>query len=305
MRKEVEKRNEKNEEKGLEVLPDNEKRLTKDPANQALEDKLGTATKTPTEQGAAGGTEEMDDDASDTESVESWDENSLGIEECLFCSYISQSLEDNMGHMTTKHSFFLPDAEFIADLEGLITYLGEKVGVGHVCLWCNEKGKSFHSSKSVQQHMVDKGHCKMLHEGDVVLEYADYYDYRSSYPDYKEGETTGESEEGDMETDVQPEVLAEDGYELVLPSGATVGHRSLHKYYKQNINPRSGERTRSILPKMLAQYKALGWTGATGAVAQRRVKDLGAVQRMKNRHFMKMGIKSNSFQFHFRQDSPY
>ena len=51
---------------------------------------------------------------------------------------------------------------------------------------------------------------------------------------------------------------------LYYLSGATIGHRSLHKYYKQNINPRSGERTRSILPKMLAQYKALGWTGATG-----------------------------------------
>jgi hypothetical protein len=27
--------------------------------------------------------------------------------------------------------------------------------------------------------MQDKGHCKMLHEGDVLLEYADFYDYRS------------------------------------------------------------------------------------------------------------------------------
>ena len=57
-------------------------------------------------------------------------------------------------------------------------FTGEKVGVGHLCLWCNEKGKSFHSTKSVQQHMTDKGHCKMLHEGDVILEYTDYYDYR-------------------------------------------------------------------------------------------------------------------------------
>ena len=64
-------------------------------------------------------------DESDTESVESWDENSLGIEECLFCSFISQSLEDNVGHMTSKHSFFLPDAEYLSDLEGLITYLGK------------------------------------------------------------------------------------------------------------------------------------------------------------------------------------
>lgn len=52
------------------------------------------------------------------------DEEGLGLEECLFCSNISGSMEDNIKHMTLKHTFFLPDAEYISDLEGLITYLG-------------------------------------------------------------------------------------------------------------------------------------------------------------------------------------
>lgn len=57
--------------------------------------------------------------------VESWDgTESMGIEECLFCSHVSSSLETNLEHMTVKHSFFLPDAEYISDLEGLIVYLG-------------------------------------------------------------------------------------------------------------------------------------------------------------------------------------
>ena len=64
-------------------------------------------------------------DDSDAESCESWDENSIGIEECLFCSHIGSSLEENVRHMTMKHSFFLPDAEYIMDLEGLISYLGK------------------------------------------------------------------------------------------------------------------------------------------------------------------------------------
>ena len=55
---------------------------------------------------------------------------------------------------------------------------GEKVGEGNVCLWCNEKGKTFYSTQAVQKHMRDKGHCKMLHEGDALFEYSDYYDYR-------------------------------------------------------------------------------------------------------------------------------
>ncbi|XP_052813035.1 cytoplasmic 60S subunit biogenesis factor ZNF622-like isoform X2 [Mya arenaria] len=251
---------------------------------------------------ATGGQEEEGEDIetdSDMESVSSFgDEEGLGVNQCLFCCHGSSGLEENVQHMTEKHSFFLPDAEYLSDLEGLVTYLGQKVGVGYMCLWCNEKGKAFRSVDAAQKHMVDKGHCKLLHEGDVVLEYADFYDYRSSYPDHEEVAGSDGGEE--MEVDIEPDALAADGYELVLPSGATIGHRSLQRYYKQNINPRSVERGRSILPRMLAQYKALGWTGATGSVAERRCKDLAAVQRIKNLSRVKLGQKANKFQPHFR-----
>lgn len=56
--------------------------------------------------------------------------------------------------------------------------LGEKVGEGHMCLWCGEKSKMFHSVQAVQKHMVDKGHCKILFEKESALEFADFYDYR-------------------------------------------------------------------------------------------------------------------------------
>lgn len=52
-----------------------------------------------------------------------------------------------------------------------------------MCIWCNDKGKTFHSADAARQHMLDKGHCKMLHEGLALAEYADFYDYTSSYPD--------------------------------------------------------------------------------------------------------------------------
>jgi len=62
---------------------------------------------------------------SEVESVDSFDDaEGLGLEECLFCSHINVSMEDNIKHMTLKHTFFLPDADYISDLEGLITYLG-------------------------------------------------------------------------------------------------------------------------------------------------------------------------------------
>lgn len=52
-----------------------------------------------------------------------------------------------------------------------------------ICLWCNEKGRTFYSLDAVRKHMNDKGHCKMLHEGLALVEYSDFYDYSSSYPD--------------------------------------------------------------------------------------------------------------------------
>jgi len=47
-----------------------------------------------------------------------------------------------------------------------------------MCLWCGDKSKVYLETKAVQQHMVDKGHCKLLHEGDAFLEYAEFFDYR-------------------------------------------------------------------------------------------------------------------------------
>ena len=61
----------------------------------------------------------------DSESAESWDGEALGEEECLFCSHISNSLEENVHHMTTSHSFFIPDIEYLVDLPGLFMYLGK------------------------------------------------------------------------------------------------------------------------------------------------------------------------------------
>lgn len=265
----------------------------KDAINTQIQQDLQKAEELSEEakKGLAEGSEDEDD--------EEWEGEGLGIEECLFCSSISSSLENNINHMSVKHGFFLPDADYLVDVEGMVTYLGEKVGEGHMCLWCGEKSKMFHSVQAVQKHMVDKGHCKILFEKESALEFADFYDYRSSYPD--QGDTPMETGEGgEEEVEVTENTLDTEGYELVLPSGATIGHRSLWKYYKQNLPQRSSEGSSTVLPKMLAQYRALGWTGVTGEVAKTRVKDMAFVQRMKNRQRMQLGLKANKFQPHFR-----
>ena len=58
----------------------------------------------------------------------------MPLNECMFCSHASHDLECNVAHMTERHSFFLPDAEYLADLEGMLAYLGEKVRLGAFCV---------------------------------------------------------------------------------------------------------------------------------------------------------------------------
>ncbi|XP_067914575.1 cytoplasmic 60S subunit biogenesis factor ZNF622 isoform X2 [Heterodontus francisci] len=223
------------------------------------------------------------------------------ITDCLFCSHHSRSLLKNMDHMTRSHGFFIPDIEYLVDLRGLIKYLGEKVGVGNVCLWCNEKGRSFYSTEAVQAHMVDSSHCKLFTDGDAAIEFADFYDFRDSYPDDKEGEgvemKTAEGPNKNLEYD-------EETMELMLPSGARIGHRSLLRYYKQHFGTSrvvvaTGAR---VLGRVLQQYKALGWTSELAkAASQRKEHDMQYVQRMKSKWMLKTALSNNATkQMHFR-----
>ncbi|KAG5842104.1 hypothetical protein ANANG_G00174120 [Anguilla anguilla] len=225
----------------------------------------------------------------------------IPITDCLFCTHHSHSLLKNLSHMTKAHSFFLPDVEYLVDLKGFIRYLGEKVGVGKVCLWCNEKGRSFYSTEAVQAHMSDKSHCKLFTDGDTALEFADFYDFRCSYPDQKEGEDDAQ-EEGLPEKNVEYD---DETMELTLPSGAKIGHRSLMRYYKQRFGaPRTVAvaHNRNAVGRVLKQYRALGWRGDAGREAGfQNQKDMRYIQRMKSKWMLKMGVHNNATkQMHFR-----
>ncbi|XP_072298066.1 cytoplasmic 60S subunit biogenesis factor ZNF622 [Eucyclogobius newberryi] len=254
--------------------------------------------------------EEVEEDMSSEEEEEQLDHvteallpGSIAVTDCLFCSHHSSSLMKNVAHMTRMHSFYIPDIEFLVDLRGLVQYLGEKVGAGNVCLWCNEKGRSFYSTEAVQKHMTDKSHCKVHTEGDVALEFADFYDFRSSYPDKPQDDAAMETEDSELPLD-QTLQFDEETLQLTLPSGAVVGHRSLMKYYKQRFGaPRTMalSHNQKAVGRVLRQYRALGWTGdAVGSHTQRR-RDMQYVQMMKSKWRMKMGMNHNTtLQKHFR-----
>lgn len=231
---------------------------------------------------------------------------SIPVTDCLFCPHHSRSLLRNVAHMTKEHSFFIPDLEFLVDLRGLVQYLGEKVGAGNVCLWCNERGRSFYSREAVQGHMTDKSHCKLLTDGDAALEFADFYDFRSSYPHQKEGEGA-EMKDGDVDSLPDDKNLEydDDTLELSLPSGARIGHRSLMRYYKQRFGTQRAvvlAHNQNAVGRVLRQYRALGWPGDRGKSGfYQHARDMPYVQKLKSRWMLKVGMTNNTCkQHHFR-----
>lgn len=234
-----------------------------------------------------------DDDDDEDDDIE---EDTLEVTDCLFCPHHSVSLEENLKHMTRSHSFFIPDLEYVVDLKGLVTYLCEKVGMGNMCLYCNEKGKSFFSLEAVQSHMVDKGHTKMNYEGDAVLEYADFYDFSSSYPDYN----PDEENEGD-EIQGRDSTLAvnEQTLELCLPSGAKIGHRNMRHIYRQNLPPERSHHSK-VIQSIMADYKALGWHGTIASAARQKVKDVRLRNIQQAKRNVDISVKANRMQKHFR-----
>jgi pre-60S factor REI1 len=176
----------------------------------------------------------------------------IDIKKCFFCDHESETVEDKCEHMTAVHSFQIPDIENVNDLEGLVKFLGIKLGAYYVCLWCS--GKCYNDLESVRKHMSDKGHQKMKFEGETLLEYADYYAYdlsdsESDYDMLNESDLTVTGQRLMSYTDSNASFnytnnnssFDDETFQLVLPSGATIGHRSLFRYYKQSFGHRSME----------------------------------------------------------------
>lgn len=264
--------------------------------------------------------------AASTSAVEEKLSKEAIVKRCLFCNFDSPSAELNAAHMERIHGMFIPERNYLIDLEGLMGSLYEKIHEFHECLYC---GKLKQTIFGLQTHMRDKGHCMIpFHTEDEQLEIGEFYDFTSTYSDVEDesededdvpGEKSGGvklgakrptktvNENGDVEmgegdgwetdssessldsadltavpldqrehsyeklnrhphhthTDPRPH-QNKDGfhshahkhahaafhseYELFLPSGRTAGHRSLNKYYRQNLHsyPSAAEREEQL-----------------------------------------------------------
>jgi len=98
-------------------------------------------------------------------------------------------------------------------------------------------------------------------------------------------------------------MLDDSGYELVLPSGAKIGHRSLLRYYRQNlVNDRA-----LVLHKnnrIQHHYQSFGWVGLSKPEAKKKARDIKFMRKIQQKHWMKLGMNANN-QKHFRDPTGF
>ncbi|CAG8515711.1 2141_t:CDS:2, partial [Racocetra persica] len=100
-------------------------------------------------------------------------------------------------------------------------------------------------------------------------------------------------------------LLDEDDIELILPSGARIGHRSMRRYYKQNLRPEE-HRDSIIINRLITQYgdyhrRSGGVLIAKGGHAKHAQYYITTLQDKRHHDFdTRIGIKANKLQRHFR-----
>lgn len=117
----------------------------------------------------------------------SMSQSEIALSRCLFCNYDSPTWKLSVAHMTKIHGLFIPEQNYLIDLEGLLRYLQAKVHQNHECLLCHKlKG----TTNGVQTHMRDKGHCMIAFETEEeMLEVGQFYDFSSTYSDNESEDT--------------------------------------------------------------------------------------------------------------------
>lgn len=208
---------------------------------------------------------------------------------CLFCSENKHAdfntVDENILHMSKVHGLFIPEKKYLVDKKGLIVYLGEKLGLGNVCISCTYQGKDL---AAVREHMRSKRHIRIPYESDEEkFEISDFYDFTSSYDifsndqsDEEDWEDVPENEEDDAAVSdvLDEEFIINLGDELVLPNGLSVGHRTSRRSRRQKPDQILSEGQGTVVAAECRQFNQLGATVTKGQQvswkSEKRMHDL-------------------------------
>eukprot|EP00603_Paraphysomonas_imperforata_P004791 CAMPEP_0114443838 /NCGR_PEP_ID=MMETSP0103-20121206/17747_1 /TAXON_ID=37642 ORGANISM="Paraphysomonas imperforata, Strain PA2" /NCGR_SAMPLE_ID=MMETSP0103 /ASSEMBLY_ACC=CAM_ASM_000201 /LENGTH=438 /DNA_ID=CAMNT_0001615297 /DNA_START=76 /DNA_END=1393 /DNA_ORIENTATION=- len=244
--------------------------------------------------GGGTGVEGGDDEEDDDNDEDNDDEEEIVIEDnvCIFDDKEFDTVEENLAYMESTFGFFVPEREYLTDLSALIIYLGEKVKLGGICIYCQ---KQFGPGRSCQSHMQAKSHCKIAYQEGVDLdEFDDFYDFSASYKSIEGGDGNKNDEDG-LEKTLEVSAIGE----LILTDGRCVGHRAFRKYYKQQYKPEESRESVVTARKeeLLKLYKSGGF--ATQTIVDGKVRTQ-AVATLSDTEVMSLILKQHKEQKKFQ-----
>ncbi|KKY23017.1 putative pre-60s factor [Phaeomoniella chlamydospora] len=173
---------------------------------------------------------------------------------CLFCNNEATELEQNLDHMLKAHGLFIPAREhLVVDVETLMNYLHTVIFHYRECISCEV---SKQTTEAIQQHMLDKGHCKISLDPDS--EYSEFYDFAESSSDSEFNSTT--TPHSNFPTSVDSEMHLPSG--KVITSRSSTSRRIHHSKYhptssRANLPSPSSSTSTSLTPLSKRQQKQL------------------------------------------------
>ncbi|SCU88844.1 LADA_0E12354g1_1 [Lachancea dasiensis] len=236
---------------------------------------------------------------------------------CIFCGAENKEVERNVNHMFRAHGLYIPERSYLTNLEGLLRYLVDSIVVAKRCLCCSFQGSSL---ESIRAHIASKGHGKLPYETkDDRFKISDFYDFSSlEHNDLESSQSSDSSTTQNAEPPHAPgvEVIDENvvqginsnftqaeiddsGVELSLPTGVRAGHRSMRRYYRQNLPlpPDASDGNRTVA---LGDRRFLG--GVTEKMLKKNDKKAQQVERQHINRKIRSETRRGNFQTHFRDE---
>lgn len=236
------------------------------------------------------------------------------ITSCIYCGLPHTDLEVNVTHMFKNHGLYLPERSYLIDLKGLLEFLISIIVLDNECLCCNFKGKNL---ESIRAHVTSKGHCRLpfeTKEEKALL--SRFYDFSPINSEIQPSSSSNSNKKVGFNDTDEINIISDnsddenginDNYtvatidpidsQLSLPNGSRLGHRSLQRYYRQNVhvpvNPSQGQLTISTADRRLSN----------GLTIQEHKKHEKLVQltenKLKNKNVIR-DVKRGNFQPHYR-----
>ncbi|KAJ4031218.1 hypothetical protein NW761_013285 [Fusarium oxysporum] len=227
---------------------------------------------------------------------------------CIICTHNDESFDKSLIHMETAHGLRIPFRDhLIVDLETVIWYLYFLVATYRECIYCGTRRRTV---EGIQQHMRDKGHCRV----ELTDEMQEFYDLEG------------------LKAHSRENAVSVDNESLRLSSGKILSHRDAPTTKPRRTSPQEEtQENRAPLPSHAASDALTARDKKDAALASQlarlsvkdqqslmhltsseqrsfllqRKKEMDAVRRAERKMRLKTERLSNkTMMTHFKNDVP-